>query len=84
MSKPGNGCGSENRVNIPQKAKVGKNWNLFPAVVESNGHVTSLSPRCRKEGPPVCEARVLEPVPMPCTYTVHTFPLVCTARSQLA
>jgi integrase/recombinase XerD len=37
MSKRGNGYGSENRVNILKKVKIGKNWNLYPAVVESNG-----------------------------------------------
>ena len=37
MSKRGNGYGPENRVNILKKVKVGKTWNLFPAVVESNG-----------------------------------------------
>ena len=37
MSKRGNGYGSENRVNILKKVKVGKNWNLYPAVVEPNG-----------------------------------------------
>jgi len=37
MSKRGNGYGSENRVNILKKVKIGKSWNLYPAVVESNG-----------------------------------------------
>jgi integrase/recombinase XerD len=37
MSKRGNGYGSENRVNILKKVKVGPNWNLHPAVVEPNG-----------------------------------------------
>jgi integrase/recombinase XerD len=37
MSKRGNGYGSENRVNILKKIKIGKSWNLYPAVVESNG-----------------------------------------------
>jgi hypothetical protein len=37
MSRRGNGYGSENRVNILKKVKVGKNWNLYPAVVEPNG-----------------------------------------------
>jgi integrase len=37
MSKRGNGYGPENRVNILKKVKVGITWNLFPAVVESNG-----------------------------------------------
>ena len=37
MSKRGNGYGSENRVNILKKVKVGKNWNLYPAIVEPNG-----------------------------------------------
>lgn len=37
MSKRGNGYGPENRVNILKKVKVGKTWNLYPAVVESNG-----------------------------------------------
>ena len=37
MSKRGNGYGSENRVNILKKVKIGKNWNLYPAVVEPNG-----------------------------------------------
>ncbi len=37
MSKRGNGYGSENRVNILKKVKVGQNWNLYPAVVELNG-----------------------------------------------
>lgn len=37
MSKRGNSYGSENRVNILKKIKVGKNWNLYPAVVEPNG-----------------------------------------------
>ncbi len=37
MSKRGNGYGSENRVNILKKVKVGANWNLYPAVVEPNG-----------------------------------------------
>ena len=36
MSKRGNGYGSENRVNILKKVKIGKNWNLYPAVVESS------------------------------------------------
>jgi hypothetical protein len=35
MSKRGNGYGSENRVNILKKVKVGKNWNLYPAVGSS-------------------------------------------------
>jgi integrase/recombinase XerD len=35
--KPRNGYGSENRVNILKKVKIGKNWNLYPAVVEPNG-----------------------------------------------
>jgi hypothetical protein len=37
MSKRGNGYGSETRVNILKKVKVGRNWNLYPAVVEPNG-----------------------------------------------
>jgi integrase len=37
MSKRGNGYGSENRVNILKKVKIGKTWNLYPAVVEPNG-----------------------------------------------
>jgi integrase len=37
MSKRGNAYGSENRVNILKKIKVGKNWNLYPAVIEPNG-----------------------------------------------
>jgi integrase/recombinase XerD len=37
MSKRGNGYGSENRVNILKKVKIGKNWNLYPAVVEPDG-----------------------------------------------
>ena len=37
MSKRGNGYGSETRVNILKKIKVGGNWNLYPAVVEPNG-----------------------------------------------
>jgi hypothetical protein len=37
MSKRGNGYGSDNRVNILKKIKIGKNWNLYPAVVELNG-----------------------------------------------
>ena len=37
MSKRGNGYGSENRVNILKKVKVGTTWNLYPAVVEPNG-----------------------------------------------
>ena len=37
MSKRGNAYGSENRVNILKKVKIGKNWNLYPAVVELNG-----------------------------------------------
>ena len=37
MSKRGNGYGSENRVNILKKIKIGKTWNLYPAVVEANG-----------------------------------------------
>ncbi len=37
MSKRGNGYGSENRVNILKKVKIGKSWNLYPAVVELNG-----------------------------------------------
>jgi hypothetical protein len=37
MSKRGNSYGSENRVNILKKVKVGKNWNLYPAVVEPAG-----------------------------------------------
>jgi len=36
MSKRGNGYGN-NRVNILKKVKVGKIWNLYPAVVEPNG-----------------------------------------------
>lgn len=35
MSKPGNGCGSENRVNLLNKFKFGTNWNLSPADVEA-------------------------------------------------
>ena len=37
MSKRGNGYGSENRVNILKKVKIGTNWNLYPAVMEPNG-----------------------------------------------
>src|SRR5258708_27222878 len=37
MSKRGNGYGSETRVNILKKVKVGRNWNLYPAVVDPNG-----------------------------------------------
>jgi integrase/recombinase XerD len=37
MSKRGNSYGSENRVNILKKVKIGKKWNLYPAVVELNG-----------------------------------------------
>ena len=37
MSKRGNGCGNENRINILKKAKVGTSWNLYPAVVVPNG-----------------------------------------------
>jgi len=37
MSKRGNGYGTETRVNILKKVKVGANWNLYPAVVEPNG-----------------------------------------------
>src|SRR5258708_25442290 len=37
MSKRGNGYGTETRVNILKKVKVGTNWNLYPAVVEPNG-----------------------------------------------
>ncbi len=37
MSKRGNSYGSETRVNILKKVKVGANWNLYPAVVEPNG-----------------------------------------------
>jgi integrase/recombinase XerD len=37
MSKRGSGCGSENRVYVLKKVKVGKNWNLYPAVVAPNG-----------------------------------------------
>ena len=37
MSKRGNGYDSENRVNILKKVKIGKTWNLYPAVVEPNG-----------------------------------------------
>lgn len=37
MSKRGNGYGSTNRVNILKKVKVGRTWNLYPAVVEPNG-----------------------------------------------
>ncbi len=37
MSKRGNGYDSENRVNILKKVKIGKTWNLNPAVVEPNG-----------------------------------------------
>ena len=47
MSKRGNGYGPENRVNILKKVKVGKTWNLFPAVVESNG---KLRDRVRVRG----------------------------------
>ena len=36
MSKRGNGYGAH-RVNILKKVKVGKIWNFYPAVVESNG-----------------------------------------------
>ena len=36
MSKRGNAYG-HNRVNILKKVRVGKNWNLYPAVVEPNG-----------------------------------------------
>jgi integrase/recombinase XerD len=39
MSKRGNGYGSENRVNILKKVKIGKNWNLYPAVVGPNGRL---------------------------------------------
>jgi len=39
MSKRGNGYGSANCVNILKKSKVGKNWNLYPAVVEPNGEL---------------------------------------------
>ena len=39
MSKRCNGYGPENRVNILKKVKVGKTWNLYPAVVESNGRL---------------------------------------------
>jgi hypothetical protein len=42
-SKRGNGYGSENRVNILKKVKVGKNWNLYPAVVEPNGNSATRS-----------------------------------------
>src|ERR1700687_1311723 len=37
MSKRGNGYGSENRVNILKKVKIGSDWNLYPAVVDPNG-----------------------------------------------
>jgi len=37
MSKRGNGYGTETRVNILKKVKVGLSWNLYPAVVEPNG-----------------------------------------------
>src|SRR5260370_8177315 len=37
MSKRGNGYGSETRVNILKKVKIGSSWNLYPAVVEPNG-----------------------------------------------
>src|SRR5580700_768542 len=47
MSKRGNGYGSETRVNILKKVKVGKNWNLYPAVVEPNG---KLRDRVRVRG----------------------------------
>jgi len=47
MSKRGNGYGPENRVNILKKVKVGKTWNLYPAVVESNG---KLRDRIRVRG----------------------------------
>ncbi len=40
MSKSGNGYGSENRVNILKKIKVGKNWNLYPAVVAPGLSIT--------------------------------------------
>jgi integrase/recombinase XerD len=38
MSKRGNGYGA-NRVNILKKVKVGKIWNFYPGVVESNGNL---------------------------------------------
>src|SRR5258708_39802460 len=37
MPKRGNGYGSETRVNILKKVKIGPDWNLYPAVVEPNG-----------------------------------------------
>jgi integrase/recombinase XerD len=37
MSKHGNGYVRENRVNILKKVKIGKTWNLYPAVVGPNG-----------------------------------------------
>jgi integrase/recombinase XerD len=37
MSKRGNGYGTENLLNILKKVKVGRAWNLYPAVVEPNG-----------------------------------------------
>ena len=37
MSKRGNRCGGESRINILKKVKVGKNWSLYPAVVDPNG-----------------------------------------------
>ena len=39
MSKRGNAYGPENRVNILKKVKVGKIWNLYPAVLEPNGRL---------------------------------------------
>src|SRR5260370_5012005 len=44
MSKRGNGYGTETRVNILKKVKVGTNWNLYPAVVEPNGTLPDKVP----------------------------------------
>lgn len=53
MSKRGNGYGIETRVNILKKVKVGKNWNLYPAVVEPNGKLRDkVRVRGKVEGHP--------------------------------
>jgi hypothetical protein len=39
MPKRGNGYGRDTRVNILKKFKIGKTWNLYPAVVEPNSKV---------------------------------------------
>ncbi len=40
MPKRNPGYGAAGRVNFLKKVKVGKTWNFYPAVVESNGKLT--------------------------------------------